>query len=396
MQSFTSALMAENTDNDKITGVLLILATIIALLCANTPGIKPWYREITHATTGLTWFHHPVNSRFLVNEILMCVFFFAIGLELKHSFFCGDLSNPKKASMPMVGAIGGMLIPAALYVLVNTGVDGQIRGWAIPTATDIAFAIGALSLIQDHVPHSLKSFLLALAIFDDLGAIIIIALFYSYKINPFGFVLTGIVLAFLWQLNHKESCALWAYLLLAACLWFSLLMTGIHTTIGGVIIAFAVPTRIRGQEQLEMVHHRVLPYIQYGILPIFAFFNAGTHIVWESSPHPIALGIALGLLIGKPLGIVTSCWIAERLGISQLPAQAKWRHIIGVGFLCGIGFTMSLFIGKLAFYHSSHIQYLQIVKRSVLFSSLLAGILGLALLHFYGKEQACKPTQRTL
>jgi NhaA family Na+:H+ antiporter len=384
MQPKTGILMTQKTssDNDKTTGILLILATIIALICANTPTTHQWYRNITHATTGWEWFHHPINIRFFINEMLMCVFFFAIGLELKHSFFCGDLSDRQKASMPMIGAIGGMLVPAALYILVNMNTGGQIRGWAVPTATDIAFAIGALSLVQDHVPKSLKSFLLALAIFDDLGAIIIIALFYSYGLHWYGLLLTGLTSWLLSVINKRQSTALWAYGILGACLWLSLLATGIHTTIGGVIMAFAVPTEIKGRPILEHVHHAVTPYVQYAVLPLFAFFNAGTVIVWEAQLHPIILGIALGLLVGKPVGIVASCWIAESLGLSQRPENAQWTHIIGIGFLCGIGFTMSLFIGKLAFYKYAHVHFLQMVKRSVLFSSVLAGLIGIGFLHY--------------
>lgn len=383
--------MSSNThpDHDFTTGVLLLVTTLIAMLLANFDTTAENYQHLVRYSTGVTMFHHDIGLRFVVNEVLMCLFFFNIGLELKYNLFNGELSDRKVAAMPFIGAIGGMIMPALIYVLCNQLNDGQLRGWAIPTATDIAFAIGVLSFAKKNVPKSLKAFLLALAIFDDLGAILIIGLFYSHKLNPFGLIISAGVCIALYRMNRQHILKVWPYVLMGLILWFGLFVAGIHTTIGAVITAIAIPMKttpsgrktFNERNNIFVLSETLAPFINTIILPIFAFFNAGTSIM-SNNPilHPVGIGILAGLIIGKPLGIISFCFAGESLRLCKLPEKTRWKHIIGLGFLCGIGFTMSLFIGKLAFYKHYQQNYLNIAKKSVLTASLLSGLIGLYLL----------------
>ena len=385
---------------DIMPGLLLMVTTLIALVLANIPATRSNYQALVHYTSGITLFHHDIGLRFFVNEFLMCLFFFHIGLELKYSLYNGDLSDRKIFMMPLLGAFGGMLVPAVIYLSLNQFEGGYSRGWAIPTATDIAFAIGVLSLVKNRIPKSLKSFLLALAIFDDLGAILIIAFFYSHKLNLLGLLISFLVCAYLLLLNRRNHLRLGAYCVSGILLWFGLFVTGIHTTVGAVITAVSIPlsTTPSGRRTFDernnvfQLAHHIAPYVNVIILPIFAFFNAGTSIVSNNSVfHPVGIGIILGLVVGKPLGILFFCRIGTLLRLCRLPEKTNWHHLIGMSFLCGIGFTMSLFIGKLAFYHRSQLAILNIVKKSVLAASLLSGIVGLTYLsRLHKKQQTAK------
>ena len=382
--------------SEIIPGLLLMVTTLIALLLANIPSTRSSYQTLVHYSTGINLFHHDIGLRFFVNEFLMCLFFFHIGLELKYSLYNGDLSDRKIFMMPLLGAIGGMLLPAVLYMTINQADGGQYRGWAIPTATDIAFAIGVLSLVKNRIPPSLKSFLLALAIFDDLGAILIIAFFYSHHLNLIGLCCSVLVCAYLIWLNHRGHLKLGAYLFAGLLLWVGLFVTGIHTTVGAVITAVSIPlaTTASGRRTLneknnvfQLAHH-IAPFVNVIILPVFAFFNAGTSIISKNSVfHPVGLGIIAGLIIGKPVGILLFCRLGTLLRLCKLPEKTNWHHVIGMSFLCGIGFTMSLFIGKLAFYHRDQLHILNIVKKSVLAASLFSGIIGLTYLSRLHKRQ---------
>lgn len=388
-----SSTRSQSINNEQYAGLVLLLGAVVALLCANLPYTSATYRAIVHHNSGIVLFHHTIGARFWVNEVLMCLFFFHIGLELKYNLVNGALKNKRVAAMPLYGAIGGMLVPAFCFLVFNS-TSAQIKGWAIPTATDIAFALGALSIVKRHVPTGLKSFLLALAIFDDIGAILIIALFYSNKINLIGMLMTIVICVLIFLLNHRRVTKISSYVLYGSFLWVALFVTGIHTTLAGVLTGIAIPitTGPNGRKTYGMdnniyaLAHKLAPGINYLILPIFAFFNAGTEIM--SGPnilHPIGIGIMTGLVIGKPLGILSFCYISYLLKQCRLPENTNWQHITGVGFLCGIGFTMSLFIGKLAFY-KTHIVYMAVVKKSVLIGSLLSGILGIYYLKSHTKE----------
>ena len=383
----------KQTQHHELTaGLVLLVSAIIALLFANIPSTASLYKAIIHHNSGYELFHHPIGARFWVNEVAMCVFFFNIGLELKYHLVNGALKNRRVAAMPFLGAIGGMLVPAACFIIFNN-TPSELRGWAIPTATDIAFAIGALSLVKRHVPDGLKSFLLALAIFDDIGAILIIALFYSHSINPIGMLFTVVICGLLAVLNRRKVDAISVYVLYGCFLWAALLVTGIHTTLAGVVAGVSIPivTTKNGRKTYGMdnnvyrLAHGLSPYVNFIILPIFAFFNAGTQIMSADSIfHPIGVGIMTGLVIGKPLGIISFCYIGQNLKLCRLPDRTTWQHIAGVASLCGIGFTMSLFIGKLAYY-KANISYMAIVKKSVLTGSLLSGMLGLYYLKTHTK-----------
>ena len=384
----------KNRHNPALTtSILLMTTTVIALILANLPSTNVNYFALVNYTSGISLFHHDLGLRFVVNEILMCVFFFHIGLELKYSLCNGDLRQPQVATMPLYGAVGGMLVPMLCYLYFNFSTGGALRGWAIPTATDIAFALGVLALIENRIPSGLKAFLLALAIFDDLGAIMIIALFYSHQLNLFGLCASIMVCLYLYRLNRRQHLGLRAYVIAAILLWFTLFVTGIHTTIGAVITAIAIPlsTTASGQpsygnnNNLYRLAHKLSPLVNTCILPLFAFFNAGTNVAaGYILLHPVGQGIITGLLVGKPLGILLFCAIGEHLGHCKRPQAVTWHHIIGMSFLCGIGFTMSLFIGKLAFYKAYHHHLLAMVKKSVLVASFFSGFIGLAYL-------ACQP-----
>ncbi|MEC8882181.1 MAG: Na+/H+ antiporter NhaA [Pseudomonadota bacterium] len=388
--------MKSNQHSDLMTGVILICTTALAIILANNSATESIYLSISTLGLGIKFSHHSLDSKFLINEILMCVFFFNIGLELKYALYNGALKDRKVSTMSLIAAIGGMLIPALIFLQMNSGPMGQVRGWAIPTATDIAFAIGLLSLVENKIPKSLKAFLLALAIYDDIGAIIIIGLFYSHKIHLLALASSALITSVMLKLNRLQYMKIHSYIVLGMLLWIGLFITGIHTTLSGVICALCIPmTQTKDKKptyedanNIYLLSKKITPYINYMILPIFAFYNAGTNIstgdgIW----NPIGIGIITGLVIGKPVGILTACYLGKLFGLCELPKDATWRQIAGIGFLCGIGFTMSLFIGKLAFHKPYHKSYLEMVKKSVLTGSAAAAVLGIGTLSFTDKRK---------
>ncbi|KGR35233.1 Na+/H+ antiporter NhaA [Vibrio campbellii] len=360
-------------------GILLVIAAAIAMTIANSP-LGESYQAMLHTYVfGMSVSHW-------INDGLMAVFFLLIGLEVKRELLEGALKSKETAIFPAIAAVGGMLAPALIYVAFNAGDPEAISGWAIPAATDIAFALGIMALLGKRVPISLKVFLLALAIIDDLGVVVIIALFYTGDLSTMallvGFAMTGV----LFMLNAKEVTKLTPYMIVGAILWFAVLKSGVHATLAGVVIGFAIPLKGKKGEHSPLKHmeHALHPYVAFGILPLFAFANAGISLEGVSMSgltSMLPLGIALGLLVGKPLGIFTFSWAAVKLGIAKLPQGVNFIHIFAVSVLCGIGFTMSIFISSLAFANVSP-EFDTYARLGILMGSTTAAIIGYALLHF--------------
>ncbi len=365
-------------------GLTLTAAAVLALLVANS-GWAPYYFEALDQRHTVGIAPYALNKTLLhwINDGLMTIFFFVVGLEIKREAVLGALSHRKTASLPVIAAVGGMLIPALIYAAINFDDPTALRGWAIPAATDIAFAMGVLALLGDRVPVSLKLFLLALAIIDDLGAILIIAFFYSSDLSWSSLGLAGLGLLALWALNQRHVLRLWPYLAIGIFVWLCVLKSGIHATIAGVATAMMIP--IAGpkgstQRPLETLEHALTPWVNFAILPIFAFANSGVSLTGVTASQlaaPVPLGIALGLLVGKPIGIYGFAVAAIRAGVSQMPKGASHTQILGVAVLGGIGFTMSLFIGNLAFPDPARAVDLRI---GVLTGSLLAALIGYVIL----------------
>jgi Na+:H+ antiporter, NhaA family len=312
-----------------------------------------------------------------INDGLMAVFFFLVGLELKREALDGELSSPAQVVLPALAAAGGMLAPAAIYAWINWGQPLALRGWAIPAATDIAFALGVLSLLGARVPAGLKVFLLTLAILDDIGAIIIIALFYTDGLAGFPLGLAALALAGLFALNRLGVKSIAPYLLVGLVLWASVLKSGVHATLAGVALALFIP-----RKAARRLEHDLHPPVAYGVLPLFAFANAGVSLAGVSLASllaPIPLGIAAGLVAGKTLGVFLVSFAAIKLGVARLPAGASWSSLLGVAILCGIGFTMSLFIAGLAFEGADHAYAVQ-TRLGILGGSIIAALGGYALL----------------
>jgi NhaA family Na+:H+ antiporter len=311
----------------------------------------------------------------------MAVFFFLVGLELKRELLAGELRSPKNIVLPGLGAIGGMAAPALIYVLINHGDPMAMSGWAIPAATDIAFALGILALLGDRVPPALKIFLLSLAIFDDLGAIVIIALFYSGELALGGLAVAAVCLVLLFILNRRRVCEFAPYLLIGIVMWVAVLKSGVHATLAGVILAFFIPMESCKDPEyspLRELEHDLHGAVSFGVLPVFALFNAGialSGVGLESLLHGVPLGIALGLVLGKQVGIMLFCGLGVALGVASLPQGVSWKAIYGASMLCGVGFTMSLFIGSLAF-EQTQIDIIFDERLGILVGSFVSGILG--------------------
>lgn len=368
-------------------GILLVIAAAIAMTIANTP-LGETYQAMLHTYVfGMSVSHW-------INDGLMAVFFLLIGLEVKRELLEGALKSKETAIFPAIAAVGGMLAPALVYVAFNAGDPEAISGWAIPAATDIAFALGIMALLGKRVPISLKVFLLALAIIDDLGVVVIIALFYTGDLSTMalvvGFIMTGV----LFILNAKNVTKLTPYMIVGAILWFAVLKSGVHATLAGVVIGFAIPLKGKKGEHSPLKHmeHALHPYVAFGILPLFAFANAGISLEGVSMSgltSMLPLGIALGLLVGKPLGIFTFSWAAVKMGIAKLPEGVNFMHIFAVSVLCGIGFTMSIFISSLAFGNVSP-EFDTYARLGILMGSTTAAVLGYALLHFSLPKKAAE------
>ncbi|AVH32934.1 Na+/H+ antiporter NhaA [Vibrio fluvialis] len=358
-------------------GIILVIAAAIAMTIANSP-LNEIYQGALHSYVfGMSVSHW-------INDGLMAVFFLLIGLEVKRELLEGALKSRETAIFPAIAAVGGMLAPALIYVLFNSGDAEAIQGWAIPAATDIAFALGIMALLGKRVPVSLKVFLLALAIIDDLGVVVIIALFYTSDLSTIALTVGFIMTAVLFMLNAKHVTKLSAYLIVGLILWVAVLKSGVHATLAGVVIGFAIPLKGNKGEHSPLKHleHALHPYVAFGILPLFAFANAGISlegVSFSSLASTLPLGVALGLLIGKPLGIFSFSVIAVKAGVAKLPEGINFKHIFAVSVLCGIGFTMSIFISSLAF-GSANVDYDTYARLGILMGSTTAAILGYVLL----------------
>ena len=373
---------------ESASGILLILAALIALVLANSL-LSDYYTALlnipVHIRVGALEIAKPLLL--WINDGLMAVFFFVIGLELKREFVEGELSDPQKIVLPALGAIGGMAVPAAIYMLVNKGDPLATSGWAIPAATDIAFALGILALLGSRVPSQLKIFLVSLAIFDDIGAIVIIGLFYTSDLSTtaLGSALACIVvLAFF---NWRGILNISLYILVGLIMWVAVLKSGVHATLAGVVLAAFIPMTKdpnTGHSPLHTLEHDLHGSVSYVILPVFAFVNAGVSIqgmTLEQILGPVPVGIALGLVVGKQIGVFGLCWLGIKLGIAKLPGKVDWLMLYGVSILCGIGFTMSLFIGSLAF-EDANSPYLYQDRIGILIGSFISAILGYFVLRF--------------
>lgn len=358
-------------------GILLVIAAAIAMTIANTPLNEVYQSGLHTYVFGMSVSHW-------INDGLMAVFFLLIGLEVKRELLEGALKSKETAIFPAIAAVGGMLAPALIYVLFNAGNAEAIQGWAIPAATDIAFALGIMALLGKRVPVSLKVFLLALAIIDDLGVVVIIALFYTGDLSTTALAIGFAMTAALFVLNSKHVTKLTPYMIVGFILWVAVLKSGVHATLAGVVIGFAIPLKGNKGEYSPLKHmeHALHPYVAFGILPLFAFANAGISlegVSMEGLTSMLPLGIALGLLVGKPLGIFSFSWLAVKLGVAKLPEGVNFKNIFAVSVLCGIGFTMSIFISSLAF-GQANVQFDTYARLGILMGSTTAAILGYILL----------------
>lgn len=359
-------------------GILLVIAAAIAMTIANT-SLNDAYQGFLHTYVfGMSVSHW-------INDGLMAVFFLLIGLEVKRELLEGALKSKETAIFPAIAAVGGMLAPALVYIMFNYGDAQAIQGWAIPAATDIAFALGIMALLGKRVPVSLKVFLLALAIIDDLGVVVIIALFYTGDLSTSALAVGFAMTAALFILNAKKVTKLTPYMIVGAILWFAVLKSGVHATLAGVVIGFAIPLQGKKGEHSPLKHmeHALHPYVAFGILPLFAFANAGISlegVSMDGLTSMLPLGIALGLLIGKPLGIFSFSWLAVKSGVAKLPEGINFVHIFAVSVLCGIGFTMSIFISSLAF-GTVNVEFDTYARLGILMGSTTAAVLGYFLLH---------------
>ncbi|HJO77673.1 MAG TPA: Na+/H+ antiporter NhaA [Pelagibacteraceae bacterium] len=369
---------------ESASGVVLLIAAVIALILSNT-NLSDYYFDILniHILIGTKNFGLDLSIIHWINDALMAIFFFVVTLEIKREFVQGELSKPKQALLPIIGAVGGMALPALIYVIINFETGYTIRGWAIPSATDIAFTIGVLSLLGSRIPISLKVFLVALAIIDDLGAIIIIAFFYSTELQYTYILLMLVSFLALILLNKLDVKKFAPYFLIGLFLWYFTHESGIHSTISGVLLATTIPHRKHKKDYslLIKLEHILSPYVAFGIMPLFAFANAGVvlnDISINTILSPIPLGIICGLFFGKQIGVFLFSFLSVKLKLAEMPANSNWIKFYGVGILAGIGFTMSLFIGNLAFLDYSN--DLDGVKIGVLIGSSLSAVAGYLLL----------------
>ena len=337
-------------------GIVLALAAIAAMIIANSP-LNTWYEGFIHAPVAIQIGEFAIakDAHHWINDGLMAIFFFLVGLELKREVLIGELSNVKQIILPAGAALGGMIAPAIVYLLFNYNEPEFWKGWAIPAATDIAFALGILSLLGNRVPNSLKVFLVSIAIFDDIGAILIIALFYTSDLSLQSLALAALCLPFLYILNRRNVTSITPYLLIGVIMWIAVLKSGIHATLAGVVLALFIPMFDRTDPEhspLEELEHDLHNTVAFGILPLFAFANSGISLKGAGLAelfHSVPLGIAAGLFIGKQVGVMVMCWLIFKLGISTMPRGMNYKQVYGAALLCGVGFTMSLFIGGLAF-----------------------------------------------
>ena len=365
---------------EAASGLVLLFSAIVALIISNSELSEIYFSTLNkYLFIGINNFGLKLSVIHWINDALMAIFFFFVTLEIKREFLQGELSNIKQALLPIIAAVGGMLVPALIYVYINLGDSETLNGWAIPSATDIAFSLGVLSLLGKRVPLSLKIFLTALAIIDDLGAIVIIALFYSGDLSIKYLSLMLLAFIALLVINKFNIKKFLPYLIIGLFLWEFTHNSGIHATIAGVLLAITIPHRKKEKDfsLLIKIEHAISPYVAFGIMPLFAFANAGVSLEGlslSSLLDKVPLGILLGLFVGKQLGVFIFSYISIKLKIAQMPNNSNWFNFYGVGILTGIGFTMSLFVGNLAFLENMH--YMDGVKIGVLTGSLLSTLCG--------------------
>ena len=375
---------------EAASGLILLIAAILALIISNSNYSQLYFQSLEkYLFIGVNEFGLKLSVHHWINDALMAIFFFFVTLEIKREFIQGELSNIKQALLPIIAAVGGMVVPALFYVFINYGNTETINGWAIPSATDIAFSLGILSLLGSRVPISLKVFLTALAIIDDLGAIVIIAFFYSGELSIPYLSLILLSYIFLLILNKFSVKIFIPYLLVGLCMWFFTYKSGIHATIAGVLLASTIPHRLKEHDfsLLIKIEHAISPYVAFLIMPIFAFANAGVSLEGlslSSLLSPVPLGILMGLFFGKQIGVLLFSYVSVKFKLAEMPNNAHWMSIYGVSILTGIGFTMSLFVGNLAFVENT--QYIDGVKIGVLSGSLLSTVFGYLILLISSKK----------
>ena len=375
---------------EAASGLILLFAAILALIISNGNLSDLYFSTLDkYIILGTENFGLKLSVLHWINDVLMAIFFFFVSLEIKREFLQGELSNPKQALLPIIGAIGGMAVPAIFYIIVNYSDSTTLKGWAIPSATDIAFSLGVLSLLGKRVPVSLKVFLTALAIIDDLGAIVIIAFFYSSNIEIKYLILMFLSVVVLIGLNKFNIKKFFPYLIVGIFLWDFTHQSGVHATIAGVILAMTIPHDIKNNKKslLLKLEHSLSPYVAFGIMPIFAFANAGVSLeglTFASLLNPVPLGIVLGLFFGKQIGVFLLSYISVKLKFADKPSNSTWPAFYAVSILTGIGFTMSLFVGNLAF--ANNLEYMDGVKIGVLAGSLLSTLFGYFLLLLSSKK----------
>ena len=365
---------------ESASGLILLFSAVAALIISNSQYSSQYFETLkTYVVLGTSSFGLKLSILHWINDVLMAIFFFLVTLEIKREFLQGELSNPKQALLPIIGAVGGMVVPALIYILINLNDSTRLNGWAIPSATDIAFSLGVLSLLGKRVPLSLKVFLTALAIIDDLGAIIIIAFFYSGNIEIKYLILMAAALFALVILNKNKISNFIPYLIMGILLWDFTHQSGIHATIAGVLLAMCIPHNKKKQKKslLLKLEHAISPYVAFGIMPLFAFANAGVSLDGFNLTallNPVPLGIVMGLFFGKQIGVFVFSYIAIKMNFAEKPSNSNWMSFYAVSILTGIGFTMSLFVGNLAFANSN--EYIDGVKIGVLVGSFLSTVFG--------------------
>ncbi len=382
--------LVEFVARETSAGIVLFVAALLAMIAVNS-AFSPYYLAFLNIPVvvqfGALEIAKPLSL--WINDGLMAIFFFLVGLEVKREVVEGQLSSVDKAALPAIAAVGGMAIPAAVFLYFNWDIAANVNGWAIPAATDIAFALGVLALLGKHAPLSLKILLLAIAIIDDIGAIIIIALFYTAEVSSFSLMLSAVGIVVLVLMNRLGVVRVAPYILVGIFLWICVLKSGVHATLAGVIAALAIPLNAKdGTSPLKHLEHILHPWTAFLVLPIFAFANAGVSLAglqFTDLFAPLALGIAAGLVIGKQVGVFGFMFIATKIGLVRRPMGVSWMQLYGLACLTGIGFTMSLFIGNLAFVDPEQIET---VKLGVISGSLVSGVLGFLILRFAGPSSS--------
>jgi NhaA family Na+:H+ antiporter len=373
---------------ESASGIVLVIAGLVAMVAANTP-LADAYQALLQMPIKVQVGTFKLDKSLLIwiNDLLMAIFFLLVGLEIKREVVAGELSDRHKVALPAVAALGGMIVPAAIYAAINWHDPVGIRGWAIPSATDIAFALGVLALFGERVPVGLKIFLMTLAVLDDLGAIVIIALFYTSDLSVHALALAAIAVAALFALNRSGVMRIAPYILVGTALWIFVLKSGVHATLAGVITALFLPARDPAHPShppASRLEHSLHPWVAFGILPLFAFANAGVDLEGfdvQALLEPIPLGILLGLFIGKQVGVFGFAWVAVKAGLARLPEGVTFAQVYGAAILCGIGFTMSLFIGMLAFENTAVGEVIVSDRLGILAGTLLSAVVGSLVLY---------------